>query len=166
MKMSVETAMEIWKLGGGVAASEWQEKTPGWSRRGPIYRRRPTPVYCLEYERQKLEDLANHEHSSGHDPYWLTILTNVMRRVPKARKVIVVADAASLRSSCELAKIPMPQRNVDGSWNVGGIVATPEVWAESARKFTEAFGPRHEAEPRYAWQELAKRLASPAVMAS
>ena len=165
MKMSIETAMEIWKLGGGVAASEWQEKTPGWSRRGPIYRRRPTPIHCLEYERQKLEDLANHEHISGHARYWSAILTNVMRRVPKARKIIVVADAHSLRSSCELAKIPMPQRNVDGSWNVGGIVATPEVWAAPDLPPPPSRpAPRHE--PSYAWQELAKRLASPAVMAS
>lgn len=165
MKMSIEAAMEIWKAGGGVAAVEWQEKA-GWKRGCPVYRRRATPVYCLEYERRDLERLADDETRSGADRYWSMILANVTHRYPKVRKIIAVVDAASLRSSCEDAKIPVPQRNVDGSWNLGGVAASAAVWAESARKFTEAFGPRHEAEPRYVWQELAKRLASPAVMAS
>lgn len=158
MKMSIEAAMEIWKAGGGVAAAEWQEKA-GWKRGYPVYRRRPTPCFCTEYARSDIEAFAR----GAVGPYWSDILTNVARRFPKVRKIIAVHDPHSLRTACEDAKIPVPQLNVDGSWNLGGVVASAAVWAESARKFTEAFGPRHEAEPRYVWQELAKRLASAAV---
>jgi len=167
MKMSIEAAMEIWELGGGVAASEWQEKTPGWSRRGPIYRRRPIPCFCLEYTRVDVERLAR-GHAAVGDHYWQEILDNVTGRLPKVRKIIAVHDPHGLRTACEDAKIPMPQLNVDGTWKLGGLVATAEVWMAGSerkeRKFTEAFGLKPA--PRYVWQELAKRLADPAALAS
>lgn len=156
MKMSIEAAMEIWKLGGGVAASEWQEKAPGWSRRGPIYRRRPIPCFCSEHTRSDLEAYV------GNDPYWSDILTNVTRRVPKVRKIIAVHDPYGLRTACEDAKIPMPQLNVDDTWNIGSCVATAEVWGGVAVPILK----QHRPAPRYVWQELAKRLADPAAPAS
>jgi len=157
MKMSIEAAMEIWKAGGGVAAAEWQEKA-GWKRGYPVYRRRPTPCFCTEYTRRDLEAFTR--GSSG--PYWSDILTNVARRFPKVRKIIAVHDPHSLRTACEDAKIPMPQLNVDGTWNLGGIIATPEVWGGVAVPILK----QHKPAPRYVWQELAKRLATSAVSAS
>lgn len=174
MKMSIEAAMEIWKAGGGVAAAEWQEKA-GWKRGYPVYRRRPTPCFCIEYSRRDLEDaavgrtLAGVMGSSTSPRYWSDILTNITRRFPKVRKIVLVNDPDGLREACEDAKIPMPQRNVDGTWNLGGIIATPEVWAacpSESHPLTDPIRTRHEAEPRYVWQELAKRLATSAVPAS
>jgi len=154
MKMSIEAAMEIWKAGGGVAAAEWQEKA-GWKRGYPVYRRRPTPCFCTEYTRSDLEAFT--QGAAG--PYWSDILTNVARRFPKVRKIIAVHDPHNLRTACEDAKIPMPQLNVDGTWNLGGIVATPEVWGGGT-------APVRRPTPIYVWQELAKRLASVPVPAS
>lgn len=167
MKMSIEAAMEIWKAGGGVAAAEWQERA-GWKRGYPVYRRRPTPCFCIEYSRRDLEDaavgrtLAGVMGSSTSPRYWSDILTNITRRFPKVRKIVLVNDPDGLREACEDAKIPMPQRNVDGTWNLGGIIATPEVWGGVAVPILK----QHKPAPRYVWQELAKRLATSAVPAS
>ena len=148
MKMSVECAMEIWAAGGGVAAADWQEKT-GYGGRY-AYRRRPTPVYCKEYARADVEDRT-------HDPvfggYWKAILERVTRIYPKVRKIIAVHDPVGLRQTCEEAGIPMPQRNTDGTWVVGGIVASQATWMGETRRFMPT--PRR----NYAWQDAAKRLA-------
>lgn len=150
MKMSVDCAMEIWAAGGGVAAADWQEKT-GYGGRF-AYRRRPTPVYCKEYTRADVEDRAEDPVFGG---YWKAILDRVTRKYPKVRKVIAVDDPVSLRVTCEEVGMPMPQRNADGTWVVGGIVASQATWERWPR------GRRFIPLPRrnYAWQDAAKRLA-------
>jgi hypothetical protein len=143
-KMSVECAMEIWKAGGGVAASEWQEKS-GYSRGGPIYKRRPTPVFCRELTREGLELEAINPHEDIAS-YYRSILAYVTGRHPKARKVIVVNDPAGLRTACMDAEIPEPRFDtLMGRWDIGNTLASQRVWQAQAK-------------PRYAWQGLVKRL--------
>jgi hypothetical protein len=138
-KMSIECAMEIWECGGGVAASEWQEKS-GYSRGGPIYKRRATPVFCREWNRETLESAA------GKDTYYRRILAHVTRRYPKVRKVIVVSDPAELRTACMDAGIPEPRFDtLMGQWDIGSTEECQHVWQAQAK-------------PRYAWQGLVKRL--------
>jgi len=143
-KMSIECAMEIWKAGGGVAASEWQERS-GYSRGGPIYKRRATPVFCQEWTREILEAEA-HNVRGGGDPYYQRILAHVTRRYPKMRKVIVVTDPDGLRTACMDAEIPEPRFDaLMSQWDIGNTVASQRVWQAQAK-------------PRYAWQGLVKRL--------
>jgi hypothetical protein len=150
--MSIECAMEIWKAGGGVAASEWQEKS-GYSRGGPIYKRRATPVFCRELTREGLELEAINPHEDIAS-YYRSILAYVTGRYPKARKVIVVNDPDGLRTACMDAGIPAPRflTLVDGwikkrmlmpQWDIGSTEECQHV---------------AKAKPRYAWQGLVKRL--------
>jgi hypothetical protein len=137
--------MEIWKAGGGVAASEWQERA-SYGRGGyPIYKRRPTPVFSREMTRNDLSLLA-----MCPDPedaaYFRAILANVTRRHPKVRKVIVVNDPVGLRTACMDAEIPEPRFDtLMGRWDIGNTLASQRVWQAQAK-------------PRYAWQGLVKRL--------
>jgi hypothetical protein len=146
MRKSVESAMEIWKAGGGVAASEWQERA-SYGRGGyPIYRRRPTPVFTREMTRNDLELLTTDPVATFAD-YYRAVLANVTRRHPKVRKVIVVVDPVGLLNACKDAEIPWPAFNAwRDCWEVGNIVASQRVWQAQDK-------------PRYVWQDLAKRLA-------
>ena len=143
-KMSIECAMEIWKAGGGVAASEWQEKS-GYSRGGPIYKRRATPVFCREVTREGLELEAINPHEDIAS-YYRSILAHVTRRYPKMRKVIVVNDPDGLRTACMDAGIPAPRfLTLVDQWDIGSTEECQHVWQAKAK-------------PRYAWQGLVKRL--------
>jgi len=131
MKTSIEAAMEIWKAGGGVAASEWQERA-GWRARGPVYRRRPTPAFCREMERREVE----HNCLSAVGTvatYYKDILDRVAKRFPKVRKLIVVSDPVGLVNACREAEMPEPRFDaLADRWDVGNTVASQKVWTAEA----------------------------------
>jgi hypothetical protein len=154
MKMSIEAAMEIWKAGGGVAASEWQERAGGWRGRGPVYRRRPTPVFCKELERRELEALCS--SSAGTvERYYKDVLDRVTKRFPKVRKLIVVNDPVGLSTACHEAGMPQPRFDVLADrWDVGNTLAPERIRHAVSDAEVDAellgIGP---------WSALAKRLA-------
>ena len=148
MKMSIEAAMEIWKAGGGVAASEWQERA-GWRARGPVYRRRPTPVFCKEMERREVE-----HHAKGMW-YYRDILNRVTKRFPKVRKLIVVNDPLGLVNACREAGKPEPRLDtLADRWDLGNTVTPERIRHAVSDAEVDAellgVGP---------WSALAKRLA-------
>jgi len=138
MKMSIEAAMEIWKAGGGVAASEWQERS-GYSRGGPIYRRRPTPVFCKEMERSEVESwIATGLHDTITS-FYKDVLDRVSKRFLKVRKLIVVSDPVGLVNACREAEKPEPRFDaLADRWDVGTTIASQKVWKAEGLKAKEA----------------------------
>ena len=78
MKGTHKNTLEIYKRGGAVKASDWT--TGRWSRH---IKRRPTPQFCQEVSASEVEGLPAHARRSA-----LTVL----KRSPKARKLIVLVD--------------------------------------------------------------------------
>lgn len=151
---SIDAALEIWKAGGGVAASEWQERS-GYSRGGPIYRRRPTPVFCKAMERSEVESwIATGLHDTITS-FYKDVLDRVTKRFPKVRKLIVVTDPVGLSTACHEAGKPQPRFDtLADRWDVGNTLAPLKTRHAVSDAEVDAellgIGP---------WSALAKRLA-------
>lgn len=78
MKGTHKNTLEIYKRGGAVKASDWI--TGGTPR---FIKRRPTPQFCKEVRASEVEGLPPHARKSA---------LLVLKRNPKARKLIVLVD--------------------------------------------------------------------------